>query len=533
MVPPAYTITLDADPGTFRDTDGPRLKPAAVLQDMYADCDWSVCPAPRCQSIITAGQLQDLAKADFEQYCTAANDASLRLMGIIGCPSCGALIERLAPTSQSAAASEVSALQSGVTYEAAMHQAVHRYRCAACRQDFCGECCVTPYHSGLTCHQQRAPKCLYCRTPLLDDPHFIIETASSGQLRQAIKALKADCSWCLEKQDLIHLLHRLHQVCKGKECQLKLSQSCVKQLACGHWCGGVAGELSCLPCLHGCLTAVGSGNACQRSVTLDGQDACPMCWEALACAPAIMLSCNHTCHLECAREHLRQGYPGPAISFTFLLCPSCGEGGGHRHGNVQISSSAPPMQHPALIDSLKVPLELREQTVQLAKRRLKMEGLHTRPELKPGGLFDGRPADFALTKLLFFECDTCSRPYYGGQRQCGADGAPNDGGHAANVGDRKELICGACSAHEAGSKCQQHGVDFIEWKCRYCCGIASFFCFGTTHMCTACHEEWQLNPGCKKASRHLCTPVTCPLHVRHPDHGLEHCLGCAICRTHE
>lgn len=40
------------------------------------------------------------------------------------------------------------------------------------------------------------------------------------------------------------------QVCKGKECQLKLTQSCVKQLACGHWCGGVAGELSCLPCLH-------------------------------------------------------------------------------------------------------------------------------------------------------------------------------------------------------------------------------------------------------------------------------------------
>lgn len=58
--------------------------------------------------------------------------------------------------------------------------------------------------------------------------------------------------------------------------------------------------------MQGCLTAVGSGNACQRSVTLDGQDACPMCWEALACAPAIMLSCNHTCHLECAREHLRQ-----------------------------------------------------------------------------------------------------------------------------------------------------------------------------------------------------------------------------------
>jgi len=39
-----------------------------------------------------------------------------------------------------------------------------------------------------------------------------------------------------------------------------------------------------------------------------------------------------------------------------------------------------------------------------------------------GGSFDGRPADFALTKLLFYECHKCSRPYYGGQRQCGVDG---------------------------------------------------------------------------------------------------------------
>jgi len=43
-----------------------------------------------------------------------------------------------------------------------------------------------------------------------------------------------------------------------------------------------------------------------------------------------------------------------------------------------------------------------------------------------GGAFDGRPADFALTKLLFYECHKCSRPYYGGQRQCGADGGSPD-----------------------------------------------------------------------------------------------------------
>lgn len=110
-------------------------------------------------------------------------------------------------------------------------------------------------------------------------------------------------------------------------------------------------------------------------------------------------------------------------------------------------------------------------------------------------------------------------------------GAQDADGNPANVSDRKELICGACSAYKAGSSCRQHGNEFIEWKCRWCCGIASFFCFGTTHMCTACHERWQLQPGCCKASRRTCTPETCPLHTSHPDHGTEHCLGCALCRT--
>ena len=58
VIPPAYTITFDADPTTFRDTDGPRLRPTATPQDKHLDSQGSTCPAPCCQSIITAGQLQ-------------------------------------------------------------------------------------------------------------------------------------------------------------------------------------------------------------------------------------------------------------------------------------------------------------------------------------------------------------------------------------------------------------------------------------------------------------------------------------------
>ena len=60
--------------------------------------------------------------------------------------------------------------------------------------------------------------------------------------------------------------------------------------------------------LQGCSnTHMRSGiTLTSRAVTLNGQDACPMCWEGLACGPAIMLTCGHACHLACAKEHLKQ-----------------------------------------------------------------------------------------------------------------------------------------------------------------------------------------------------------------------------------
>lgn len=60
--------------------------------------------------------------------------------------------------------------------------------------------------------------------------------------------------------------------------------------------------------LQGCSNAHMRTNVTltSRAVTLNGQDACPICWEALTCGPAIMLICGHACHLACAKEHLKQ-----------------------------------------------------------------------------------------------------------------------------------------------------------------------------------------------------------------------------------
>jgi E3 ubiquitin-protein ligase MYCBP2 len=54
----------------------------------------------------------------------------------------------------------------------------------------------------------------------------------------------------------------------------------------------------------------------------------------------------------------------------------------------------------------------------------------------------------------------------------------------------EDFICGSCSALKLGAgmaDCPKHGKDFIEFKCRYCCTVALWFCFGTTHFCEPCH----------------------------------------------
>ena len=88
--------------------------------------------------------------------------------------------------------------------------------------------------------------------------------------------------------------------------------------------------------------------------------------------------------------------------------------------------------------------------------------------------------------------------------------------------------------------CPKHGVDFLEYKCRYCCSVAVYFCFGTTHFCNPCHDDFQRLTSIPKAELPQC-PVgpcakplegtECPLHVKHPPTGEEFALGCGVCRN--
>ena len=88
--------------------------------------------------------------------------------------------------------------------------------------------------------------------------------------------------------------------------------------------------------------------------------------------------------------------------------------------------------------------------------------------------------------------------------------------------------------------CQHHGAEFVEYKCRYCCSLAVFFCFGTTHFCNRCHDDagrLRRTPP-ERLAKCPAGPTSialgseqCPLKVDHPPSGEEFVLGCAMCRN--
>lgn len=101
----------------------------------------------------------------------------------------------------------------------------------------------------------------------------------------------------------------------------------------------------------------------------------------------------------------------------------------------------------------------------------------------PGGRYQD-PAAYAMERYAYYVCYKCQKAYYGGEARCDAQ----LGGESF---DPTELVCGGCSDVARAQMCPKHGADFLEYKCRYCCSMAVFFCFGTTHFCKPCHDDFQ------------------------------------------
>ena len=508
----------------------------------------------------------------------------LAALGIQPCPAgCGTFMEMLSPEWMTgvpeldrtppagyAGASNIDGRQ--LTREQMTHKATHQFRCPGCLRSFCGRCLAVPYHAGLTCEEHAAPRCELCgELPRLSATAATAARPGVSEMRHALTARGQPIDGLLERSELELAHEQLLTICGSAACAESLSRSCRRKLSCGHWCAGIAGEAECLGCLRsGCACRRGEAQlitstshaleetACTTSGADDAamvvdtetiatagassataqaqqppeeqedQEECLMCQERLRRGPAIALRCGHLCHLECAVQQLKRGYPGPQVSFQHLHCPLCrgagggpngsGGGGGGGGGGAR---RALELELPALSEPIRAPLALRGAVTALARSQLREASSELKQQVAPGGAYDGRLLDFALAQWSYYECDSCGDAFCGGARRCGAA--------AEGEGEGTRRLCARCVAVGAGV-CPEHGDAHLEWKCRYCCSVASWFCWGTTHMCDSCHQateagtlSWTAGSGCSASS--------CPLRLSHGPHGQELCLGCGMCRS--
>lgn len=302
-------------------------------------------------------------------------------------------------------------------------------------------------------------------------------------------------------------------VCDDPDCQERAKNACRKSLPCGHMCGGVKEEKEHLPCLHGC----------QKDANLkqDGEDMCMVCYtDSLFAAPSVQLKCGHVFHFHCTWKSLESKWNGPRILFRFLFCSIC---------------QTSPLEAPQLEKVFRPMMSLYEKVKSKAMMRLEYENKSKVDALTdPKSKFFQKPGEYSLDRYTYYLCFKCDSPYYGGEARC------LDAVNVSDEYDPSELVCGGCSNVTQAQICPRHGTDYLEFKCRYCCSIATYFCFGTTHFCAPCHDDVGRVCGIPKDELPSC-PVgpkampqdgdECPLRVKHPPTGEEFALGCGICRN--
>ncbi|CDW75269.1 e3 ubiquitin-protein ligase [Stylonychia lemnae] len=320
------------------------------------------------------------------------------------------------------------------------------------------------------------------------------------------------CRFCLEQLTCPSVSHMpaFQEVCRKVQCKEMMEKSCDKiNEECKHPCCGFKDEVICLPCLkEDCVKKDPS-----KTLECNGNDYCTICYvEQLDTRHCIQLECKHIFHLDCMIQRVKLKWNGSinGINFNYLECPSCKQ---------EMIKSDNQELHELITKSQ----EYREKVKQKVLQRAQIDKLEQDPLItEPQSIFYNNIQALAISRYQFFECFQCKDPFFGGVRDCAIQAnqlqAPNP----------EEILCNFCTAVKLGSGkkiCETHGVEFIEFKCKYCCDMSQWFCFGTTHFCHKCHDMAGSNvtkdcPGDEK----------CPLKGKHPPNGQEHALGCAVCR---
>lgn len=437
----------------------------------------------KCKSAIQPEYIKNIIGIDrYHDYENKIIQAQLGGEKIINCTKCN---EKIIFEKGNVNYNEKDGQGNKMSASLCEEYANQRCRCPKCKTEFCVNCQASPYHLAKTCndhrHYQEAKKCRFCE--------------------EAIgKNNKGPAETC----------------CKNSECIERYNKSCKKKLACGHDCFGHSKEKGCLSCLNS------ECKGYNDKYNQNSSEYCVICYtEALGSAPVVKADCGHYYHHHCIEKKLKEKWVGPKITFNYAECPQC-------KGWLNFPNNSD------LQNVVKESTDLYEDIKKKIFERMKFEGLDKDKRLSDANdPFFNKPLEFGLKSIAYYMCHICKKPYFAGMRNCLQDDSSNNRQH-----DPKELICGGCGALDgvAGiSDCKKHGKEFIEYKCKFCCGVSSWFCWGTTHFCESCHSRQCKGDYVTKIPKNK-LPVCegknkCGLKIDHPANGEEFALGCSLCKN--
>jgi len=161
-------------------------------------------------------------------------------------------------------------------------------------------------------------------------------------------------------------------------------------------------------------------------------------------------------------------WPKARISFDFMSCAACRN---------------PIVTHPYLEEKLAPLLALKAAVVKLAVGRLAQDGLDASSDELSA--WDGDLEKASMSRYVYKMCTKCKVPFFAGAVDCA---------QIAEAEEAKEsVVCEGCLSPEGVPSCELHGTDYIQWKCRYCCSLSTYECFGYLHVCENCHPCPPLN----------------------------------------
>jgi hypothetical protein len=293
-------------------------------------------------------------------------------------------------------------------------------------------------------------------------------------------------------------------ICSSSDCFDYKTKACSTSLKCGHQCHGTNGD-ECLPCLYPSCKDYGG------SFQQNKDSQCCICLYALSKYPAVMLPCDHIIHEKCIESRILSKWNGKTLSFQYISCPLC---------NKLIANPS----NENIADLIKPHLELYEKVEKQALEYFEHERLGDTEEFKQS---NSDRLEFALSKFVFYMCNQCENPFYAGFKNCIEQ--EQDFDNDPNI-KRLCLDCFDYTKIKGVTYCDTHGRKHIQYKCRFCCNVASHFCFGTTHFCEDCHFKQLTGDYLTSRTEHeKCDPSQCFLKGDHPPNGEEYGLYCIFC----